>query len=180
MIIANFFKRFRAGTALCKVPLYDNLSKLANIAETIQGAGGIEIQKPVTLNGRGWTIKYVGDQSSTQLSVARPWDIFFDANLIATCSNCIYKNLPVCVDLGILTLDCAAFDGPRYIGAKVNLETKSGELISAAEFTGVAVTDKADLDEYDYIPLYLVSFRADETPVIKTDYRGILVTGGYL
>lgn len=62
--ITGFFRRFLPGTPLCKIPLHDNLSKLCNIAETIEGVDGVTIDKPVGARGFGWKIRLTNGASS--------------------------------------------------------------------------------------------------------------------
>ncbi len=59
----GFFKRWVRGTALCRIPFYDNFRKLFNILETIEGRNGIKILKPTGNDGFGWTITKDYDKS---------------------------------------------------------------------------------------------------------------------
>ncbi len=70
----GFFKRWVRGTALCRIPFYDNFRKLFNILETIEGRNGIKILKPTGNDGFGWTITKDYDKSDPDISVASPAD----------------------------------------------------------------------------------------------------------
>ena len=62
----RFFKRFRRGCALASIPLHENLTKMANILEDIEGYGGIKIIKPFGGDGYGWKIVLENEIGSTE------------------------------------------------------------------------------------------------------------------
>ena len=59
-IVNGFFRRFKPGH-LSKMHLAYNMQLVINILETIQGAGGVTIDKPTSANGFCWTIRFSGD-----------------------------------------------------------------------------------------------------------------------
>lgn len=70
-VISGFFRRAKSRS-LCKMELFFNLPRLFNIAETVEGANGIWIDKPTNANGFGWRIRL-----TAQIPAAKPpelWD----------------------------------------------------------------------------------------------------------
>ena len=56
MSVLHFFlKRFHAGDPVAKVADIDNMNRIANILEGIQGMG-CHIEKPTNAEGKDWTI----------------------------------------------------------------------------------------------------------------------------
>ncbi|MBP5545171.1 MAG: hypothetical protein ILM98_13935 [Kiritimatiellae bacterium] len=77
-ILGGFFKRFRKGDSLHKAVTKDNLDKLFNILEDIQGVN-CRIEKPTDAEGKGWRI--VIDGSSDELppgDTTTPWEMEAD------------------------------------------------------------------------------------------------------
>lgn len=88
-VIAGFFRRFGAGAALCRMHFFYNLSRVFNVLETIEGSGGIVIDKPAYSKGYGWRIRIDGNDTQQALFPYGPkWtfglNVVSDSNGITT------------------------------------------------------------------------------------------------
>ena len=52
----GFLKRFRSGMPVSQVVDTENLNRIANILEDIEGYNGIRIEKPTNAKGCGWKV----------------------------------------------------------------------------------------------------------------------------
>ncbi len=70
--IRGWFPRLTPGSVWAKIPVVRILIRLINIAETIEGMDGIEIIKPLHMNGCCWKIRL--DRSASVVFPPEGWE----------------------------------------------------------------------------------------------------------
>jgi len=167
-IVKGFFRRFRRGAALCKIPFWHDLTRVYNVLETIEGDGLIAIDKPRALAGLGWRIRLTTDKYAQPVE-PRPFALTLDGNT-ASVRWCWYMRGPVWVEREEEpTFELSGTD--VVLCAKINTET--GE-VTLDDTPDAAVPDTS---EFFRAPLYKLERAAsDDAWRVAVDLRpGCLV-----
>lgn len=164
----GFFKRFRRGCALASIPLYDNLTKTANILEDIEGYGGIKIIKPFGGDGYGWKIVLENEIGSTDDKGV--WSCFYsDGTLILR--NCYVWKSGVLIG-SAADQSVSLSSGDTFIGFEYDMETSGLTAISGGNLTDVCEVGVPDAGQETFKKaLYKVRLTAEDVFSVLIDFR---------
>lgn len=183
--ISNFFRRMTKGKAVGVANLYEDLQKVYNILENMEGTNGLVIHKPTTADGKGWIISggnaLPGNTPGVGMgsSYPRNFDIYSLSDVSIEIGGLFYLRGDIFVwQAGTISADLTGT--MQYVAAYV--DTVAGTISIAVSSTDSEVfpySVSSDSQTYK-IPLYqLVRTIISETETtgwqVLQDFRGCSV-----